>query len=465
MSAPAIWIILPLAVSVLLWIPRRGQAVTLLGGLSALLLAGMAWLVPFDTALRFGPLSLKITPSLQILGRQFLLDAASQPLLTLIYGLAALWFFGAETAGVARQLIPLGMGIIALLVASLAVEPFLYAALLIEIAVLLAVPLLSPPRQKPAGGLVRFLIYQTLAMPFILFAGWLLPGVEASPGDLALAVQSATMLGLGFAFLLAIFPLYSWIPMLIEETSPYVLGFILWILPMVTVLFGTGFLDQYTWLRTSSQLPAVLRFGGLLMVVTGGAWAAFQRHLGRMLGYAAITETGFSLLALSLAPQTGIDLLFMLLIPRALGLAIWALSLSVLQAQVTPPRFGAVQGMARVYPLAAAGLILAHLSTAGFPLLAGFPIRLALWESLAHQSLSTAFWFLIGILGLLTGAIRTTAVLVMAPENTAWESRESRTQRILIGLGVMALFILGLFPQAVQPWLADLPAMFVHLGR
>ena len=74
---------------------------------------------------------------------------------------------------------------------------------------------------RPGRGVVRFLIYQTLAMPFILLAGWLLAGVEASPGDLALTAQSAAMLGMGFAFLLAIFPLYNWVPLLIEETSPY----------------------------------------------------------------------------------------------------------------------------------------------------------------------------------------------------------------------------------------------------
>jgi hypothetical protein len=93
-----------------------------------------------------------------------------------------------------------------LMVASLAVEPFLYAALFIEMAVLLAIPLLTSIYSPPGRGIVRFLIYQTLAMPFILVTGWLLAGVEASPGDLALAAQSTSMLGLGFAFLLAVFP-------------------------------------------------------------------------------------------------------------------------------------------------------------------------------------------------------------------------------------------------------------------
>ena len=142
-------------------------------------------------------------------------------------------------------------------------------------------------------------------MPFILLAGWLLAGVEASPGDLALAAQSAAMLGMGFAFLLAIFPLYNWVPLLMEETSPYIVGFLLWILPTITIIFGAGFLDRYSWLRSSPQLIIALRSAGLLMVVTGGLWAAFQHHLGRIMAYGSIAETGFSLLALSLDFKTG----------------------------------------------------------------------------------------------------------------------------------------------------------------
>ena len=102
---------------------------------------------------------------------------------------------------------------------------------------------------------------------------------------------------------------------------------------------------------------------------------------------------------------------------------------------------------------------------AGFPLLVGFPVRLALWEGLASQSLGVAFWFLVGILGLLTGATRTLAVLVMAPEETDWEIREGWAPGIMIGLGVIGLFILGIFPQTFRFILVNLPAMFEHLGK
>jgi NADH:ubiquinone oxidoreductase subunit 2 (subunit N) len=141
------------------------------------------------------------------------------------------------------------------------------------------------------------------------------------------------------------------------------------------------------------------------------------------------------------------------------------MSLTRLKEQFEPLRFRNVQGLARMYPITAAGLVLAHFSGGGLPLLAGFPIRLALWESLASQSLIVAFWFLIGILGLLTGAIRTLAVLVMAPDESGWELRERWGSGILIGAGVIGLFILGIFPQIFHFVLINLPAMFEHLGK
>lgn len=466
MSAPALWIALPLAVAALTFILQNERLNAIIGGVTALFLAGIAFLVPIDSALLIGPLSIKISSTVQILGRSVALGPSDASLLTILYGIAALWFFGAEAAGVARRLVPFGLAIMALLVASLSVQPFLFAAILIEMAILIAIPMLSPPGQAPGRGVVRFLIYQTLAMPFILLAGWMLAGVESSPGDLALTIQSATMLGMGFAFLLAVFPLYSWIPLLAEEASPYVVGFLLWALPTITIIFGLNFLDRYSWLHSSPNTANALQLAGILMVVTGGVWAAFQRHLGRMMAYASIAETGFVIMALGIQPVgNSVAVIFLHLIPRGLGLAIWSLALSVVKGKAEPLRFSAVQGLARSYPVASTALILATLSTAGFPLLAGFPPRLALWEGLANQSLLAAFWLLVGILGLLFGGVRTLAVLVMSPENTAWSLNENWIQVIMLGVGVIGLFILGLFPQAVHPFLVDLPRMFTRLGQ
>jgi len=465
MNAPTIWIIAPIAISILLLLISNQRVLSILGGVIAVTLALLAQFVPIEEAMLIGPLSLKIDSSLSILGRALIIQPAEGSLLALIYGAAALWFFGAEASKTATRIVPLGLIITALMVASIAVQPFLFAALFIEMAILLAIPLMTSIDTPPGKGVIRFLIYQTLAMPFILLAGWLLVGVEASPGDLALAAQSASMLGLGFAFLLAIFPLYNWVPMLMEETSPFIVGFLLWILPTVTIIFGAGFLDRYAWLRSSPQLVTSFQFAGLLMVVTGGIFAAFQRHLGRIMAYGSIAETGFSILALSLDSRLGIPILFLLIPARALALAVWSLSLTVIKEHIETMRFGASRGILRITPFAGVGIILATLSTSAFPLLAGFPARLALWENLSRVSINAALWMGIGIVGLLTSAFRSLAVISMAEEYTSWEPRESLTQMVMLGLGMIGLFILGLFPQTAQFLLSNLPAMFEHLGH
>jgi NADH:ubiquinone oxidoreductase subunit 2 (subunit N) len=460
-----LWIFLPLALAGLLMLLRNQKAVSLTACFFILFLTLAAWLLPIDAPLTIGNWTFKLAPSFEILGRSLTLTSADRSLLALIYGSTLFWFIPAASLQIARRLIPLGLAITSLLVAALAVVPFLYAALLIEMAVLLSLPFLSTPGQKPGKGLIRFLIFQTLAVPFILFSGWLLAGIGANPGNLSLVQQAAILLGLGFAFLLAIFPFHTWIPMLAEEAHPYVVGFILWMLPTVTMLFGLGFLDRYSWLRDAPVLGIILTAVGALMVITGGILSAFQNHLGRIMGYAVIAETGFSLLALRLGVTTGMSTFLLLFVPRALSLGTWALALSILRSHAPKLTLSQVKGLGHRLPFAASALILANLALAGMPLLAGFPAHQAVWEGLARSSLPLAFWVFIGSLGLFASAVRVLAALVMAPEGIYWEVRETRAQCLLLIVGFLALFLLGLFPQWTLLLWTKLPAIFEHLGQ
>jgi NADH-quinone oxidoreductase subunit N len=444
----------------------RERWVTFIGTFVSLALAGMAYWLPPDTAQRLGPLSLRIDSTLTLFGRVISLTSRDQVILILVYGVSAFWFFGTLASGQARRIVPLGLAIIALLVASLTVEPFLYAALFIEGAVLLAVPLLAEPGQKPGRGLLRFLIYQTFAMPFILMAGFLLSGVEAGSADIAIVAQAGLLLGLGFAFLFSVFPLYTWIPMLLQESLPYAAGFILTVFPAFTLIFGVNFIDRYSWLRDSVELSNGLRLVGLLMLITAGLWAAFQRHLGRIFAYASVVETGMSLLAMSLPDrQVGLQIVFFLLVPRALAYGVWTMALSIIKANALDLKFSSVKGMARRLPLASIGVILANLALAGIPLFASFPVRQSLWEKLAAQSLPAASLFGFASLGLVVAALRSMAVLTMAPEQTLWQMTESWSQRVLILAGMASMLVLGLYPQWAQPFLASLPSMFELLGK
>ncbi|HNC07392.1 MAG TPA: proton-conducting transporter membrane subunit [Anaerolineales bacterium] len=465
MSAPILWIAFPFISGLIILFLLHERFSAYIGGTISALLSLTALLLPIDTAMLIGSVSIKVSPAVNFFGRSFELTSADGSLLAVIYGLAALWFFGTEASGTAHRFVSLGLMIVALLTASFAVEPFLYAALLLEMAAMLVVPLLVPLYQKPGRGVVRFIIYQTLAMPFILFSGWMLAGVEASPGDVGTTIQAGVMLLMGFAFLFAIFPLYSWIPQLMEESSPYATGFLLWALPTFTVIFALGFLDRYTWLRNTLQISNGILFAGIIMVTSGGLFASLQRHLGRILGYASIAETGLLLIALSLKSSEIVNITFLTLIPRGLELTVWALALSILKRRAFSLQFHDIQGLARKYPIASGSLLLAHLSTAGFPLLAGFPSRLALWQDMAGQSTAYSLWILLGLIGLLIAGVRTLAVLVMTEESTPWQLSESWVQVLMLAIGVAGLFILGIFPQVLQPYLINLPALFEHLSQ
>ena len=326
-------------------------------------------------------------------------------------------------------------------------------------------------------------------MPFILFTGWMLAGVEASPSDIALVIRAGILMAIGFAFLLAIFPFHSWIPMVAEESHPYVAGFLFFMLPGVVSLFGLGFLDRYVWLRESEVLLTFVLAVGMLMVATGGLWAAFETNLGRMMGHAAVMEIGLSLLAIGLGGQVGIMVYFWLFLPRALSFVVWAISLSRLQRGTGRNLDSeALRGFGMRRPRSSIALLVAQFSLAGMPFLAGFPVRLVLWENLAASYPVIAAVAVLGSIGLLAGGLRTLIILFVSKEDqeaaTSPEplaeppedlgedlpsvAPEIRSRRILswvVFAGFMAAFLLiGLFPQRYLPFIRLFSQIFQQLG-
>ncbi len=243
MNAPFLWILFPLAVAaILLLLMRWNLGVSLAGTIIAALLAGLAWFLPLEDQISLGPVGFGFSDTWSVLGRNFILGAAQRPALVVIYLAAAFWFGAAPIAKANRNFVPLGLAITALLAAIVAVEPFLYAALLIETAVLVSIPMLVPVSQPAGRGILRYLTYLTMGMPFILYTGWMLTGADSGPGDPQLVVRSAVLLGLGFALLLGVVPFHTWIPMLMQESHPYTVAYVLLILTSAISFFGLSFL-------------------------------------------------------------------------------------------------------------------------------------------------------------------------------------------------------------------------------
>jgi NADH-quinone oxidoreductase subunit M len=478
MNSPVIWILLPGAVAVvLLAFQRQKRLVFLVGTVLGVILAGLAWLLPIGENISMGSISIPFGDTLTIFGRRFVLDSNDRATLLLIYLGLAFWLMGSWTARTSRIFVPLGLAIAGLLTAALAVEPFLYAALILQMVVLVSIPIISAPGMPAGRGAVRYLTYQTLGFPFILFTGWLISGVDTGIANNEQIILAYVFLGLGFWLLLGVFPFHTWIPMIAEESHPYSVAFLLYELPLAITLFGLGFLDRYAWLREAAGLFSLLEIAGVLLIIVAGLLAAFQRHLGRMMGYVVLVEIGLSLTAIGLAMHPGegerqLGLYFAILLPRALSLGVWALALVTISqlsrkngstpitSQVLS--FQNVRGYARQLPIATAALLLANFSLAGFPLLVGFPVRLAIWEGISQVSLMFSGAVLIGYIGLIIGGIRSMAVLISGPEDTPWKINETREEGILLILGSLALLVMGLLPQIFTPALAQMAEIFLQ---
>lgn len=451
MSSPIIWIIIPLIISIVLWFLRKNRQIAMaISAVSSLLLAALAAFLPIKEAISIGGIAFEISPQMLVLGRRFLIDSGDRYFVVLIFLIAAFWFFGSGVIEVHHLFIPIGMAITALLVAALAVDPFLYSALLVETAVLISVPMLSPPGTDFKKGVLSFVIFQTLALPFMLFSGWALSGIESNPSDERLIAVASALLGLGFAFWLAIFPFNTWMPQLSENTHPYPTGFLMILLPTTYFLLTLKYLDGIAWLRDTTQIYNLLIFIGVLMVVTAGLWAIFQKNLGRLFSYAVIIESGFSMIALGIGGPPGLKAFSMLFLPRIWGLGVWALAMTILAGEGGLD-YSNLKGSLYRKPVATGALLLGLFSIAGLPLLAGFPTRQFVMENLAGLFPTAGLLVLAGAGCFFIGGIRLAVEMVSGSEHT-WVISEERFQVILLAVGCLALFSIGIMPERFINW-------------
>ena len=479
MSAPIIWIIIPGLIAIVLYILQdRVKFVNSVGILLAVLLGLFAMILTIGQSITLGALSIEISDALVVLGRRFVITQRDTALIAFMYFGAAFWFGGVFFASTTRAFIPLSLGMIVSLIAAFSVEPFLYGPLLFELAVLVSIPLLALPGMGVSKGVLRYLTYQTLGFPFLLISGWLLAGIEVSPGNSLQILQASVLLALGFTFLLGVFPFHTWIPMLGESAHPYNIAFVYYQLPVAITIFALNIFDQYVWLRSSLTTHSILVIVGITMIFIGGTITAFQRHLGRMMGYALIVDIGFSLIAISsgLVNNTSLGLFFGMLLPRGIALGIWSLALVMISSKVvdgngipsTVPSslsFRRIQGIAHRLPIASICLLIAFFSIAGFPLLAGFSVRFAILDAFQGRSILSLTLILLGMIGVFIGGMRTITVMILAKANIGWQRNETVWEIVFLSLGSISLLILGLFPKWFIPVMFHVVESFDHIGQ
>jgi NADH-quinone oxidoreductase subunit N len=463
MTSPAIWIILPVAISALLWFFEHKRLVTMLASTATcLLLALLAFVLPVDNQVNFGGISFIIDSSLNVLGRYFILDNASRGVLAFLFSSGAFWFLGGYFSNVHRYFWPLGLSILGLLVGALAVRPFFYSALIIEVAVLLSIPLLFPPGLRIGQGGLRYLIFQSLAVPIILFAGWFAAGVDSNPGNQQLILLAVIFIGLGVAFWLAVFPFYTWIPLLLEETNLYSGVVVISLLNNISLLTLLNFVDSFGWLRTFSYFPEILHLVGAIMAFVAGLMALFEKRLTRLLGFSIILETGISLVTLSILNSDGYGIYLTMLLPRLMSIGVLTLSLTALMNDGVF-FVDDIKGLLYKRPVIVLSFLIAFLNIGGLPLLPSFPLRFVVYQELSQSSLLTALWVFSGqMLFLITGFRLIYRFSIN--RQSEWNLKDKWPMLILPGLSALGLILMGIFPNWLLNLMVNLLKEFPHLN-
>jgi formate hydrogenlyase subunit 3/multisubunit Na+/H+ antiporter MnhD subunit len=467
LSTPMIWVLSPIVIAgVSLVLQKRRILSLVLTSLTAFGLALLAAFFPEDLTLSLGPLTLVFDESLAVLGRQITLAYEIFPFIAFIFGMTGLWSLSGNLPGVPAVFSPTSLVITAALTAAMGVEPFLYAALLIQIAVLFSIPMLTSAGEEIYRGILRYLVLMTIAMPLILIAGWLLTGVVILPPESPLIGQSALVLGLGFALWLAVFPFHSWVPMVSQHSQPMVVSYLLFILPTTILVFGLNFINRYAFLRTSGEIFNIIRISGVVMILFGGILTTVQDNLKRGFGFSALVETGFSLLAVGSIAEGGLVWMLMLFPARAMGYYLWGYALTRLESHCGSLDITNLRGCARQFPMLTAGLLLAQLSVAGLPLLASFPVKIALLTQIMTAQTALGVWSFIGNLGLFIFTIRLLLNFVMPIDREPprfWALTEKASEFLPVIIVVLVLVALGLIPQHIDIGLTNILTAFPQL--
>jgi NADH-quinone oxidoreductase subunit N len=445
MSAPLIWIVIPLFSGIILFFFQgKSKLVFTVSILLCVFLSLVALFQPIGGIIKFGSSSFEFKTTMIFLGRSFILENKDRFFLLFIYFAAAFWFFGSKQSQSPGKFIPLSMIVLSLLTAALAVEPFLYSAILIEVAVIVSLPLIVEKNLPIQKGVRHYFIYQSLAMPFILLSGWMLSGTQVNPSNEIQMQIAGLLLGLGFAFWLAVFPFHFWIPELAEESNTYTIGFLLSILSPIYLLIILKYVNGLVWLKDSAFLSPTLRVVGVLMIVTSGLLASTQTNLKKILGYLVIANNGFSLLCISLQSDIGQNLFYLSLIPHFIALGLFCYALALLQRNEISMDFVDLTGSMRKYPFTLIALLGAMLSIIGFPIFAGFSLSFELLEQFATFP-KTLFWIFVGY-ALFTFTIFRLLIVIIGKTDSNWTIGESTWDILLLLPGLFILILMGIFP-------------------
>jgi formate hydrogenlyase subunit 3/multisubunit Na+/H+ antiporter MnhD subunit len=419
-----------------------------------------------------------------ILGRDLVLNPASQAWLAFVFGLAAILYLLAWRVPQGRLFFAASLAVLSLYALSALLQTFSLAVLIYAIGATLTMFALRSEQGGSVRGAQRYLLVTLLAVPLLLIAAWLADQSGNGASGIQLARDSLLPAALGFGLLLAAFPFGTWMPALAAQAPPLATAFVFTIGQAMAVLLALVFLRQSPSISNLPTTTTAVQLAGLVMAASGGIMAAVQRDFGRVLGYAALSDLGYVLLAWGVGGSQGLTLAMLHGLNRAVSITLLAAALAVLRSRAGTDKFAGLRGMARQLPWATIGLVLGGLALAGFPFTAGFPTRWAIsravWSwarpfstvaqeaAMSPERAGSEQWIWILVIaalaassaGIITGLLRGWGAMLGTTDQ-----KGTARQPIIASLLIMALValsvVLGLYPQLfLEPVAVAAQALF-----
>lgn len=245
-------------------------------------------------------------------------------------------------------------------------------------------------RQSKASGeaAIKYYLLGALANGAMLYGVAFLFGLAASTSFPALRVGLAAggagwVLGiavalvmLGLAFKMAAVPVHAWMPDVAEGAPAPVAAF----LTAAAKVGALVALARFMWILPEAGIawrPLVAVLAAATMTL-GNLAALWQDDVRRMLGWSAVSQTGYGLMALVALGRSELALPALLFFLVAYAVGNMAAFGVVVVLRGLSDR-AAYRGLARTRPLLTAALVVSFLSFIGIPPLAGFTAKLALF--------------------------------------------------------------------------------------
>lgn len=396
--------------------------------------------------------------SVHLLGAVFSLDRLGQLFVYAFLFLAAMIIIGAYALHQGEFPIPIILFVQGIACAIVLLNDPIVISLLLEVVGLAIVLSTVDLPHEPVGLLpipalmagLKYLTMMVLSGITLVLGFLILTAFEDAPQQIVYVKLAFGLLVVGFGLGTAVVPFHLWFPDLAGHASTAVTSTLVSLVQGAgLLLLGREFLRAPQLLLSNPQGALWLSGGAVVAALAAAVLAAGQDRLKRLAAYASSYDIALILFAFSLADPQALQAGFLLIIHHGLALVLLLTCIGTLEWSTGRDDVAGLVGVAYRMPLVTLGLVFATLSLAGIPPLLGFAARWPLYGEAFSRSWLYAAGMLTAAAFFLLAMVRALWPALLPTEQTVSYRLVPWAVQLVIGLLIVTLLVLGLYPQTI----------------